>query len=500
MYFKGFKIGITTNFAVLLILGMLLTNIVVTYFWQQHAVYQSVIYAKSQLSLLTAIDLKMCEQASDVESYFETANNTMSTNDNFALIMLRENLLTGVSTKSREFSYIKKVLQETASQNREIIRTFGRALSLLGMTDNVVLVAVPAPSCNNIQAIAVKVHVPSILRSLRDKQSAILVYLLVNTIVLSTLWFFRVRKMVIIPLGKLVEMSEKYGISSSQIIGSTKQKNEFGQLADALKAMFARIEEDKEKLTHTVNSLEEANKKILENQNNLIEAEKFAAVGRLSTGLAHEIGNPLGIIQGYIELLGNDDVSEEDRRQYSSRAEKELSRVTLLIQQLLELARKKSGGKSSTRVLPVIHELIEMFAQQKSTRHIAFQTSCDDFPEKVQCSEAELHQVLLNCMLNSVDAINEQNIENGEIHISCKLLEEDSAKSVQIVIEDNGSGIDQKDISSIFDPFFTTKPIGHGTGLGLSVSRSIIENCGGTIRLQSEKHSGTSVIILLPVL
>jgi signal transduction histidine kinase len=397
-------------------------------------------------------------------------------------------------------SSVKTVLLQTVQLQSTVLTSSGNYLSIMGLSARDITIAMPVEDCNTMEAIGAVVHIPDIVQAIRRKQSLIFVYILVNAIILATLWFFRARRLVFSPLERLVEMSESYDLKSIDYIGSTTRKNEFGQLADALKNMLARIERDKEKLTQTVHSLEDANKQILENQNSLIEAEKFAAVGRLSAGLAHEIGNPLGIIQGYIELLGNDDIPLEDRRQYTTRAEKELSRVTALIQQLLELARKKTGGKSSTRVVPVIHELIEMMAQQKSKQHIKFHTSCDDLSERVQCSEAELHQVLLNCMLNSVDAINEQNIKDGEIQVSCNLLEEDSGKSVQIIIKDNGAGIDKNDLSVIFDPFFTTKAIGHGTGLGLSVSKSIIENCGGTIRLLSEKKMGTSVVIVIHVM
>ena len=140
-----------------------------------------------------------------------------------------------------------------------------------------------------------------------------------------------------------------------------------------------------------------------------------------------------------------------------------------------------------------------MLQQQKSGKNISFKIHCGEITEKVQCSEAELHQVLLNCLLNSVDAIHEQMNVEGVISLSCTMTGEQPNKSVKIAIEDNGKGIEEEIVSSIFDPFFTTKKIGYGTGLGLSVSRSIIENSGGEMRVQSEVAKGTVVTITLPV-
>jgi signal transduction histidine kinase len=140
-----------------------------------------------------------------------------------------------------------------------------------------------------------------------------------------------------------------------------------------------------------------------------------------------------------------------------------------------------------------------MLSQQKSAKSIHFSVDCDDFSEQALCSEAHLHQVLLNCLLNAVDAVAWRDDGQGRISISCKLVAEGKRKVAVLTIHDNGKGIKDCDISSVFDPFFTTKEVGMGTGLGLSVSRSIIENSGGSISIESDGISGTTVKIILPV-
>jgi len=494
MYFKGFKIAVTVNFAVLLIIGMVLTHIVVTFFWQQHVINLSINRAKL---LLSAYNLILGDELSDNRvTFFENHKDKIS-NFQVSLGLMSD----GAVFAEREglSRNLEKVLRQSAAAQSEIISSTGSFWSVFGLSVREIYVAVPSMDCESYEAVGALVHVPELSKYISEKQSAIIVYILVNAIVLTTLWFFRMRRLVIKPLENLVAMSESFGMAASDFMAASPQKNEFGQLATALSNMLSQIEKDKEKLTATVNSLEEANKLILANQDKLVEAEKFVAVGRLSAGLAHEIGNPLGIIQGYLELLGMDDIDSKDRQQYSRRATKELERMTRLIRQLLDFAKKKNATDSRTTVPPVIYELLEMLKYQKIVKNIHFETDCEDFAEEAYCSEADLHQVLLNCVLNSIDAIGEQDETGGKIILSCSLRIEEVNKFAEIKIRDNGKGVKCSEISSVFDPFFTTKEVGCGTGLGLSVSRSIVENCGGTMRLESEVSTGTCVTIMLPV-
>ncbi len=486
MMFRGFKITVTVNFAVLLIAGMMLINIVVTIFWYQHIISSSIKNSRLFLTSLAGDSFLSCEILS-------SANSSQLN----AKILIYPDLSTPVEDSRSE--EMEMALRQSAVSRTEVIRTAGSFFSLFGLSPRQAMIAIPVKKCEAVKAIGTIVHIPEISKDIINKQSIIFVYILVNAIILTTLWFFRMRRLVIEPLEDLVDMTDSFGGYSFDLLEKSSKKNEFGQLATALRNMLTRIDEDKKKLSATVNSLETANKQILANQDKLIEAEKFVAVGRLSAGLAHEIGNPLGIVQGYLELLGSDDIEHEDRLQYTGRAIKELERMTRLIRQLLNFAQKKNENESRTPVAPVIYELLEMFKYQKIAENIQLDFQCEDFAEQVCCSEADLHQVLLNCILNSIDAIGEQGPATGSIVFSCSLVVEEDKKFAAIEIRDNGGGVERSDMSSVFDPFFTTKEIGHGTGLGLSVSRSIVENCGGTIRLESENSTGTCVIITLPV-
>ena len=129
-----------------------------------------------------------------------------------------------------------------------------------------------------------------------------------------------------------------------------RDSTEFGRLNMALNNMLMRIEKDKGTLRETIDSLEEANEELRKAHQEMVRTEKLASVGRLSAGLAHEIGNPIGIIQGYIDLLRQDSLRPEERSQFSQRALAELDRINRLIRQLLNYAGTSSRAFENVEV------------------------------------------------------------------------------------------------------------------------------------------------------
>ncbi|MBE0583127.1 MAG: hypothetical protein IH612_05120 [Desulfofustis sp.] len=297
----------------------------------------------------------------------------------------------------------------------------------------------------------------------------------------------------------MARVSETYTVSGGVPFIGDHEGSEFGRLSMALNSMVLRIELDRDELRRTVDSLATANEELRQTQREMVQAEKFAAVGRLSAGLAHEIGNPLGIVQGYVELLRQPDLSADDRRQFSERALGELHRIDRLIRRLLDFARTKPRQHAVFPVRSILDELHDMFAAQARRASIDLQVKVDG-EYTVRGDRDGLKQVLLNCLLNSFDAL-ESSGRSGGGQVSVEVRTQGSTERPQlvtIIVRDNGSGIDTADLSILFEPFYTTKEPGKGTGLGLSVSQAIVEAHGGRMYIEGAKGRGATVTIELP--
>jgi len=296
-------------------------------------------------------------------------------------------------------------------------------------------------------------------------------------------------------------MTENYDEQDDIVPFYDQGGSEFGRLSMALNRMTRRIDADRQRLRETVESLEAANAQLQKTQQEMIRAEKLASVGRLSAGLAHEIGNPIGIIQGYLELLRRENLSPEDRKEFSERATRELERINRLIRQLLDFARTAPPGKHRIGINPLLDDVVDMVSKRKHMENIHFRLSLEAKDDTVVANEEGLQQVFLNCLLNAVDAIAEKTDDGpGEITVTTLNRDsDDSRPEVVISIRDNGPGIEASDLNNIFDPFFTTKEPGRGTGLGLSVSHAIVEAVGGRISARSEEGKGAEIVVALPV-
>ncbi len=352
------------------------------------------------------------------------------------------------------------------------------------------------------------IQLEDIYRVLRDSQKLFLIYGLANLFLLSALSLFRFSRIVVRPIHRFIRLTEQVRSTEEFPAYPGRRNHEFNRLSNAIHQMAKRIEADKEQLQSSLNSLEVAHRELKSTQKEMIRAEKLASVGRLSAGVAHEIGNPIGIVLGYLGLLKRLPVlqAENKGRDYIERAEHEISRINHIIRQLLDFSRTSPGEKSIFSIHPLIQDVGRMIADHPLMRNIELRYHLLAVHDTVFADYQQLRQVLVNLLINAADSIElSDHPETGWIRLQTRRIEADDpaalsgAASIEVSVTDNGTGIASEDIENIFDPFYTTKEPGKGTGLGLSVSYMIMEQLNGRIEARSQLNKGTTMCLFLPL-
>ena len=225
----------------------------------------------------------------------------------------------------------------------------------------------------------------------------------------------------------------------------------------------------------------------------LQQADKLASLGQISTGLAHEINNPLGVMLGYTQLLLRDNTPGTQIYDDLKTIEKHARNCKTVVEDLLKFARGTRTTKSSIDVNSCIAEVISLLGHQFELDNITVDTRLDGSLPTLIADGEKLKQVFMNLLMNAKQAISGE----GLIQVGTRL--DSSGRNLLVSISDNGCGIPARQIDRIFDPFFTTKPVGEGTGLGLSVSYGIIQDHDGRIEVDSRPGMGSTFTLVLPV-
>ena len=236
----------------------------------------------------------------------------------------------------------------------------------------------------------------------------------------------------------------------------------------------------------------------------VLRSAKLASVGRLAAGIAHEIGNPLGSIFGYLEIIKDDKNADLD--DYLGRVHRECRRIDIILRELLDYSRDRKFTIEDVDLNELIKDTCETLFHRKMFAGITCKIDLDAKIPSIKVDKGQIQQVITNLVINSADAME----ENGEINLATKVTEYKSKLFssnvlkkgdglVKFSIRDTGPGIDQKEMDKKFDPFYTTKEPGKGTGLGLAISLRIVESFDGAITVDSKKDSGTTFNIFLPV-
>jgi signal transduction histidine kinase len=281
----------------------------------------------------------------------------------------------------------------------------------------------------------------------------------------------------------------------SMAVGDLEKQIPLSQDRDELDAIAHGVNVLSGELLYRLRELQAA-------QSSLIQAGKLAALGEVSSGIAHELNNPLMIVSGYIELVRAAIDGRAERapdfaelEDYLEKVARNIGRMKVIIRHIMEFARESKPVKQPAQLNEIIKKSLILINEQLRLKKIEVDL---DFGSYVvaEVDEPRLEQVFINLVTNARDAIIEAHGEaGGRIYVRSRVV---SASELEIEISDNGIGMTDEIKSKIFNPFFTTKEPGRGTGLGLSISHGILQDHGGTIHCVSERGKGTGFYIRLP--
>ncbi len=511
MFFHNLKTNIAIHLVVLLVIGMVLINFVVINVAQKVLLQSEISKGSIFLSgLENSFNALSKSENFSIDSDYRHVVDGMLSDAGFSSALMIDANSNEIYSDGNRFALrgeLKAFTQQTLQSGKKNTRLVGSTWGVFWKQSQNALVSVPLFKNGSVVASAsVVVPLENVYKNLRQTQYLLFIYILINTIVLSLIGFYRMTKATVKPLQRLVERADEYREGDEIFFRYEKGDNEFGKLYRALNSMLRHIAEDKEKLKRTVLSLEKANLDLKQAQKEIVQAEKLASVGRLSSGIAHEIGNPIGIISGYLELLKQDDIADSDKKEFILRTENEINRINTIIKQLLDFSRPSSEGLKPISVHEIIEDTINVFKFQPLMSDIHLVLNLAAKTDIVLANPDQLRQVFLNLIINAADAIVPvKDRLKGNITITSEIVnttQTDSADPVNMLkinYIDNGIGIEKENLGNLFDPFYTTKEPGKGTGLGLSVSFMIVEGMGGKIKASSKKDQGATMTILLPL-
>ncbi|HEV2116704.1 MAG TPA: ATP-binding protein [Terriglobales bacterium] len=340
--------------------------------------------------------------------------------------------------------------------------------------------------------------------SLAQGTRHLLAYTGVAVLLIAFLCWLFVWQVVQKPVKRLTAGTQKLSEGERGYQIEKGSSDELGELADSFNRMSLQLRQDEEEITAWARTLEERveekTRELKRAHEHVLQVEKMASVGKLAAVVAHEINNPLSSILTYAKLLrkwmerpdgGRD--KREDAEQCLDLIAAESRRCGDLVKNLLTFSRVQPINLQPTDISAVVNRCYRLVQHQLELSNIQWQEEIAPELPPVICDSAQIEQVLLALTMNAIDAMP----RGGNLWVNVTPTPDGSQLEVQV--RDDGCGIAPEILPQIFEPFLTTKETGHGVGLGLAISRSIVERHGGRIEAQSQLGRGTTFIVHLPL-
>jgi signal transduction histidine kinase len=343
--------------------------------------------------------------------------------------------------------------------------------------------------------LSVRVWVPASTEGDTARRSLFVFYLGLTAATVLLLTYLLLTYFIVRPIDRVRIGAERLASGNLRTEVRVQGAAEVARLAATFNHMAAQIRADRTALQERLEELERTTAELSDAQDQLIRSARLAAVGRLSAGVAHEIGNPLAAIRGLLDLMQMGNLDPEEEREFISRIQGETERIHHTIRDLLDFSRSDADASSrveaSTDLVEVVSDTVKLIDRQTRFRDIDLTLGLDDGLPRVRGDGERIRQLLLNLLFNAADALGGK----GAIAVRAR----NGGGLVWLMVEDDGPGIDDAILDQVFDPFVTTKPAGQGTGLGLAVCHTIVERLGGSIEGRNRSEGGASFQVCLPI-
>jgi two-component system NtrC family sensor kinase len=381
-----------------------------------------------------------------------------------------------------------------------------RALGVIDPIEN-------SPACSNAECHAhpaevktlgildTNISLASSERNVAESTRQVLIYTVLAVLGVAVLISAFVRHMLGGPLRALTVGTHRLGSGDLGYQIPVQSSGELQDLANSFNTMSSQIQEAHNEINAWNRTLEERveqkTRELSGAQEEMLRVERMASIGKLAAVVAHEINNPLAGILTYSKLL-NKRLSKEREPNAENISmldlmESESRRCGEIVKNLMTFARPTSMNREPSDLNSVIDRCVRLVQHQLTLKNVELHLDlCRDLPA-VRCDPGQIEQVILALVMNAIDALP----NGGNLALASRKMS--GSQNVQVEVRDDGVGMPRDVLAKMFEPFFTTKEHGRGLGLGLAISRNIVDRHGGRIEVTSEPGHGTAFTIALPL-
>lgn len=333
------------------------------------------------------------------------------------------------------------------------------------------------------------IHDEAFLPMVVRVQSLLPVFLGLDFLLVGGLTFLVLQTAIGRPLGQAEEAVEQLSRLEGGVVPGGVGGPLLSRLQRALTRMGEALQQERALTRSQLDELERANLELTRMQTGLLAADRLATVGKLSAGVAHEVGNPLAGILGYLSLVRMRAKGNAELDDLVNRIEQEVQRIDAIVRSLLELGRPSRGNLGPVDLKRLCESTVELLAAGPDFRRV---TVAVRVPEGLyaQAEAGKVSQVLINLVLNAAQAMNGE----GALEVEGRA----EASTVVLTVRDHGPGLAPQVLEGLFQPFFTTKEPGKGTGLGLAVSAHLAASMEGALTAANAANGGACFQLTLP--